>query len=195
MASSRLPDTRLVGEAEAIARAAMPQPILLHSIRTFLLAEAYASAARVAFDAEGLAVASMFHDLGLFPPYRDRRRPFPFNSSRAMLAFLDERGVAAGRAAALVDAVDFHFQFWPPWKAGPEAGLLHVGAYMDVVGLRRRRLRDAADAIDRDYPRAGLLRSFTGGVLRCLGTPVSVAGLFAPGLCRRPHRPQTRASG
>lgn len=166
----------------------MSAPLLRHSIRTYLLAEAYAGAERITFDREGLAVASLLHDVALFPPYRDPRRPFPFNSSRVMIQLLDRHQVAAPRAAALVDAVDFHFQLWPRWQAGPEAGLLHVGAYMDIVGSRRRRFRAFAATLNHDYPRAGLMRSFARRVLGCVGRPASFVGLFAPGLCDRPHR-------
>jgi hypothetical protein len=184
----RLPDSPLVVEAESMARAVMPAPLLWHSMRTYLLAEAYADIERIGFDREGLAVASLLHDIALFHPYCDPRRPFPFNSSRVMMGLLDRHQVAASRVAALVDAVDFHFQLWPHWQAGPEAGLLHVGAYMDVVGSRRRRFRALIAALDRTFPRAGLMRPFLGGVLGCLGRPVSLFGLFAPGLCDRPHR-------
>ena len=194
MTRGRLPDSRLVVEAEGIAQAAMPAPILRHSIRSYLLAEAYAEAERIAFDREGLAVASLFHDIALFPPYCDPRRPFTFNSSRAMLTLLDEHAVAATRAVALVDAIDFHFQLYPHWKAGPEAGLLHIGAYMDVVGVRRRRFHSVVAANEQAYPRDGLMRPFLGGVFGCMSRPVSLLGLFAPGWCRRPHRPTAPSS-
>ena len=189
MTRGRLPDSRLVVEAEGIAQAAMPAPVLRHSIRAYLLAEAYADAERIAFDREGLAIASLLHDIALFPPYRDPTRPFPFNSSKVMLGLLNQHQVSASRASALVDAVDFHFQLWPHWTAGPEAGLMHIGAYMDVMGFRRWRFREFAASLDQQYPRAGLMRPFMSGVLGCIRRPVSLFGLFAPGLCRRPHRP------
>lgn len=188
MTRGRLPDSRLVVAAETMARAVMPAPIFRHSIRTFLLADAYAAAERIAFDREGLAVASLLHDIALFPPYCNPDRPFPFNSSAAMLALLDEHQVPAARAAALVDAIDFHFQLWPQWQAGPEAGLLHIGAYMDMIGFRRRRFRRFAASLDQAYPRDGLLGPFLGGVFGCMRRPVSLFGLFAPALCSRPHR-------
>lgn len=173
----------------------MPAPLLRHSIRTYLLAEAYADAEQIAFDREGLAVASLLHDIALYPPYCNPRRPFPFNSSRAMIPLLDQHQVGEARARALVDAIDFHFQLWPQWQAGPEAGLLHIGAYMDVLGLRRRRFRTFAAEIEKPYPRAGLMGLFAGGVFGCMSRPVSLIGLFAPRLCRRLHRPGHAASG
>lgn len=185
----RLPDTRLVVEAEAVVRAALPQALLHHSVRTFLLAHAYARMTRVACDVEGLAVVSLFHDLGLCEPYRDRRKPFTFNSSRAMVAFLDHHDIPSRRTAALVDAVDFHFELWPRWQAGPEAGLLHVGAYMDVLGIRRGRIREDAARIDQHYSRQGLTSTFVSRVLRSIGSPLSIVGLMLPTRCRRPHRP------
>ena len=172
-----------------MALAAMPAPMLRHSIRTYLLAEAYADAERIDFDREGLAVASLLHDIALFPPYCNPRQPFPFNSSRVMLTLLDQHDVPVSRAAALVDAIDFHFQLWPHWQAGPEAGLLHVGAYMDVFRFRRRRIRNIAAAIEQSYPREGMTKPFIGGVFGCMGRPVAFFGLFAPGFCQRPHRP------
>ncbi|MFN7135018.1 MAG: HD domain-containing protein, partial [Myxococcales bacterium] len=65
------PDTPLVREATALARATLSPAVFNHSQRTFLLGAAWASKRRIDFDEEALQLAALFHDFGLLPPHRD----------------------------------------------------------------------------------------------------------------------------
>src|SRR5687767_4338499 len=123
-----LPDTAAVKSARAIGERAAPSPILQHSLRAFLLASAYAEKKSSAFDEEGLALAALFHDLGLTPEFRDPSKPFAFASSKALRLYLMQRNVAADRIAVLCDAIEQHMQMLPRFSRGPEVGLLQVGA-------------------------------------------------------------------
>lgn len=184
MSAPTLPDTRLVGEALALAARATTPAILEHSRRTYLLASAWAAKRGIAHDAEGLALAALFHDFGLGPEYANPRDAFTFSSGRALRAFLAERGVAASRIDPLVDAITFHMQLRPNWSKGPEAGLLQVGAWMDLTGLRRWSVRHEARAIAQGHPRRGIDWQFPLALVKRSWRPRACLGLLLPGCAR-----------
>lgn len=72
---TKLPDTQLVREASRIVSESLTRAVLLHSQRAFLLGCAYAKTRALSFDEEALAIAALFHDLGLSDAYADRRLP------------------------------------------------------------------------------------------------------------------------
>ena len=175
-----LPDSLLCREALAHVGASAPRAVVHHSIRTYLLARAYARAEGIGFDDDGLCLAALFHDLGLCSRHFDRARPFPESSNLALAEFLEERGFDTARTSPITDAVAHHFRFFPPWSVGPLAGLLQVGAWMDTLRRKRSRFRDYARTIEDAYPRLGFDHKFPLLVLRSLGGPRSGLGLFFP---------------
>jgi hypothetical protein len=176
-----LPDTPLVREAYALVSRALPAAILAHSVRTFLLAGAYARATSRDHDAEALCLAALFHDLGL--ARGERALPFQVASSRALAAFLEARDCPRQRIAPMADAIDFHLSLLPRWSRGAEVGLLQIGAWMDVYGLRRGRVRDEAARIDAKHPRAGFAGAFHRALLASIvrAPLASCIGLLVPG--------------
>jgi hypothetical protein len=185
VATLALPDTRLVREARALIEAAAPPAIVNHSVRAYLLGKAYAARRAVEVDPEDLCLAALFHDLGLCAGQGDPGAPFTFASSRRLRAFLAERGVAPARAGPLADAIDYHMQLFPRWSKGPAAGLLQVGAWMDVTLRKRWSIRAEARAIARAFPRAGIDWRFPWALARSLRSPRACVGLLAPGWARR----------
>jgi hypothetical protein len=175
-----LPDTPLVSEAMGLALRAMTPALVHHSQRTFLLGAAWATKRKLAFDAEGLALAALFHDLGLCREYANPANAFTFASGRALRIFLEERGVPQVRIEPLVDAITFHMQVFPAWSRGPEAGLLQVGAWMDLTGLRRWSVWSDAREIARRHPRQGIDLSFPLALVRHSWRPRSCLGLLLP---------------
>lgn len=171
--------TPLAREALAIVTRALPAPILAHSLRTFEKAEAYARATKREHDEEGLYLAALFHDLGLARP--DPGVPFQVASSRALAELLASHDVPKERVTPLVDAIDFHLSLLPRWSRGPEVGLLQVGAWMDVYGLRRSTIADDAARIDAAHPRVGFARTFHRALLSTLVSPAACFGLLFPG--------------
>ena len=171
-----LPDTALVREARALLVDTLEPPILAHSLRVFLLGAAYAERRRVAFDEEGLLLAAMFHDLGLTPARRQPRRPFPLVGADALATMLAPS--ADPRAGALHDAIAMHMELSPRWSAGPAAGLLHVGAWMDAAGRYAREvdLGERAE-IAAAYPRDGFDGLFRRRVLGSIGSLGACLGL------------------
>jgi hypothetical protein len=175
-----LPQTPLVLAARHAMEPVLPPALFGHSIRTFLYARAWADAARLSFDEEGLFVASLFHDAGLCAPYKDTRRAFQFNSRDALRDLLARRGVDGGRIQRLTAAVLHHFQPVPRWRYGPEAGLLHIGAYLDAIGLRAWRIRAARRAIRARYPPGTSSLTLFGLIARSIRGPRSCIGILLP---------------
>jgi hypothetical protein len=183
-ALTRLPDTALVLEARGILERAAPPTLVQHSLRTFLLGRAYGRLRSIDYDEEGLLLAALFHDLGFCPEHRNRRLPFQVVGSRALREFLADQGTDPQRISPLVDAIDFHMQMWPRWSKGNAAGLLQVGAWMDVTGLRRWSVRHDARIIERAHPRHGIGFRFYGFLLGSFGSLGSCVGTMFPGSFR-----------
>lgn len=182
-----LPATALVIAARDSLAPVLPPVLFAHSVRTFLYARAWARAARMAFDEEGLLVASLFHDAGLCAPFKDTRRAFQINSSAAMRDLLVQRGLEAPRVARLTNAVLHHFQPVPRWRYGPEAGLLHIGAYLDAIGLRAWRIPAARRAIRSEYPPHRSSRQLFGLIARSIRGARSCVGIMLPELFAGPE--------
>jgi hypothetical protein len=179
---TRLPHTPLVVAARDAMEPVLPPVLFGHSVRTFLYARSWARAQRLDFDEEGLFVASLFHDAGLCAPFKDTRRAFQFNSSAAMRELLLVRGVEPERIRRLTSAVLHHFQPVPRWRYGAEAGLLHIGAYLDAVGLRAWGIRGDRRAIRTSYPPRTSSRRLLGLIARSIRGPRSCIGIVLPEL-------------
>lgn len=182
---TRLPDTPLVREAQALIERAEPRSLIDHNLRSFLFGRAYGRKHGIDFDEEGLLLAALFHDLGLSADHRDPKLPFTIVGSRALRAFLTERGVEPERIEPLVDAIDFHLQMRPRWDSGGTAGLLQIGTWMDITGLRRRGVRSDARIIEGAYPRDDIRTRFYGLLFGTFGSVGACVGTLFPGRYRR----------
>lgn len=175
-----LPDTATSREAHRVLTDAAPPELVNHSVRVYLLGKAYGRKKGLRFDDEGLYLASLFHDLGLCPAFKDTSLPFQVNSSRALREFLLKRGFAQERVRALAAAVDFHMQLIPRWSEDNVAGLLQVGAWMDIMRLRRRAIRGEVAAVEQIYPRLNIERKFVRMLLGSVGSVGSCVGWLVP---------------
>ncbi len=175
-----LPDGVLAREATFLVERVLSPDVFRHSLRAFLLAREYAGKRDIAHDEEGLFLASLFHDLGLSDAHRDGRRAFTEIGADALVAFLEERGEGA-RGSPLAEAIELHMQLFPRWSRGPEVGLLQVGAWMDVVGLRGSAVgKIARRGIEDLYPRGRFTTAFHARLLRSLGSPRACLRLLFP---------------
>jgi hypothetical protein len=172
------PDTALIRPARATLERLAPGAIVQHSTRAYLYAAAYGRKKNLEFDDEGLALAAIFHDLGLTPELCDPSKPFTFVSSRALRLYLEERNVDADRINLLCDAIEQHMQLFPRFSRGNEVGLLQVGAWMDVTGLRRWAID--SKPIKQAHPRQGFDLLFPATLLRSIGSFRACAGLLFP---------------
>jgi len=115
------------------------------------------------------------------PSLRDRAAPFPQVGSRRLVTLFEEEGEPDGRGSDLARAIELHMRWFPRWSAGPEAGLLQVGAWMDVLGRRRRQVPATVRAdIESTYPRGDLRLRFPAAVIATLGSWRACAGLLVP---------------
>ncbi|PPS83109.1 hypothetical protein [Streptomyces sp. MH60] len=128
----------LVGAALTEMRRLLPPHVAVHSLRTFLLADACARSHGTAYDRVGLLAAAAFHDAGLVERSPLGRGGFPCRSAQLLDAFLAGHEVGMGRRTALTRAVREHMRPFPARDAGPEARLLHFGAWLDVTGRGER---------------------------------------------------------
>jgi hypothetical protein len=135
--------------------------LINHSVRTFLLGRAYAAKKRMVLeDEEALMLASLFHDLGICPAASKRWSLFVKQSSAHARNVLAAGNVDPARASAISEAIELHILLFPAWSHGQVAGLLHVGAWMDLFCRKRWSLRKEARAILKAYPREGLAVAF-----------------------------------
>jgi hypothetical protein len=179
------PDTSLLKEAMGLAERSLPAPILYHSQRVFLLGRAYAQARGLAFDEEDLLLAALFHDLGLTDSFADPRKAFTEIGADLLDEFMTRHGDPA-RGQLLAEAIDMHMQLLPRWSKGPVVGLLQVGAWMDVSGLRARRVgRAHIERIEAAYPRSGFEPEFQARLRRSFGSVRACARLIWPKARRR----------
>ena len=184
MNNFKIPDSKISQEGFDIVQAAASPSLVAHSLRSFFFAKAYAEKKGVRFDEEGLFLSAVFHDLGLCHDYMDRTNPFTFSSSQQLHHFLAERQIPSERISLLTEAIDFHFQLFPRWSKGAEVGLMQVGAWMDVTGLRRWSIHQEAQAIDRAFLDNVEKYNVTSHVIKSMGSLRACVGLFLPGIYR-----------
>lgn len=171
----------MVREAQEILKAAAPLCVVNHSDRAFLLGRAWGAARKIGeIDEEGFYLAALFHDLGLCEHYRDTSRAFQLNSSRALKDFLEGKKTPLERITPLAEAIEFHMQVRPRWASGNVAGLLQIGAWMDLMALRRWAIWSDAKQIAAALPREGIDLQFPKLLAGSIDSVASCVGLMAP---------------
>jgi len=157
------PDTRLARATEEVAGAALPAPLLGHSLRTWIWGSMLAEIDAIAYDDEALYVAALLHDLGLAPGHRPGPEAgcFAVHGAAEARAIALDAGANAERARLIADAVAAHFNVSVPLSWGAEAHLLHAGAHLDVVGRRLGEIapETVVSVLDR-APRTGFADCF-----------------------------------
>ncbi|CAM5515861.1 HD domain-containing protein OS=Streptomyces tendae OX=1932 GN=GUR47_29945 PE=4 SV=1 [Streptomyces tendae] len=148
-------------------RRLLPPHVAVHSLRTFLLADACARSHGTAYDRVGLLAAAAFHDAGLVGRSPLGRGGFPSRSAQLLDAFLAGHEVGTGRRTALMRAVREHMRPFPARDAGPEARLLHFGAWLDVTGRGERRIPGDRGRLAALAPTPWFAVSFSARVVAC----------------------------
>ena len=178
---ARLPDSGIVTEAAALVQRASDARIFNHTLRTHYLATRYASRFEVEYDREQLALAALFHDIGLSPEHYTDDHAFIFRSLETLKGFLLERGYDPTRIPATMQAIDWHFNVLPRWDLGEVAGLLQIGAWMDVTGLRCWSIFEYYRESKKLFSKRGFFLHFQGCLFGQLVSPARALGLIAPG--------------
>ncbi|MFJ3037924.1 HD domain-containing protein [Streptomyces tendae] len=145
----------------------LPPRVAVHSLRTFLLADACARTHGTAYDRVGLLAAAAFHDTGLVGRTPLGRGGFPRRSAQLLDHFLARQQVGTVRRTALTRAVREHMRPFPARDAGPEARLLHFGVWLDVSGRGERQVPGDRRRLTQLAPTPCFAVSFSARLVAC----------------------------
>ncbi|MFC7983152.1 hypothetical protein [Streptomyces sp. NPDC057336] len=145
----------------------LPPHVAVHSLRTFLLADACARTRGTAYDRVGLLAAAAFHDAGLVGRTPLGRGGFPGRSAQLLDQFLTRHQVGTVRRTTLTRAVREHMRPFPARDAGPEARLLHFGVWLDVTGRGERQVPGDRRLLTQLAPTPWFAVSFSARVVAC----------------------------
>jgi HD domain len=149
-----VPDSRLAVAAVDLATAHMPHWLLAHSYRTFHFGAALLEIAGRPTDAELLFVGSMLHDIALGTDLDRDDMPFEVIGARVAEEFMTRFGANAARSRAVAEAIELHLQLSTADDERPEVAGVHLGAAVDVIGLRSGDLtQDVLTAALATHPR------------------------------------------
>ncbi len=131
-----VPDSRVAVAAVDLATAHMPKWLLAHSYRTFHFGLALLEAAGRSADAELLFVGSILHDIALGTDLDQPDTPFEVIGARVAEDFMTRSGASPERSRAVADAIKLHLLLSTADDERPEVAGVHLGAALDVIGLR-----------------------------------------------------------
>ncbi|MFB7614612.1 HD domain-containing protein [Kitasatospora sp. NPDC056181] len=189
-----IPDSRLAREATELVRDTSTELLYHHSRRVHLFGALQGRRRGLAFDAELLYLAAMFHDLGLAPEHRSSGRRFEIDGAEAAAAFLRSHQVPEQRVRVVWEAIALHTTPGIPEYLEPEIALTTAGVELDVLGIGYHDLTDEErTAVVAAHPRPdfkrGILRAFHEGIASRPGTTfgnvkADVLARFEPGFER-----------
>ncbi|WP_063552714.1 HD domain-containing protein [Burkholderia territorii] len=149
-----IPDSAIARQAAATARASGPELLFQHAMRVFAFASVIGTRRGVAFDAELLYVAALFHDVGLTEGHRHSRLRYEIDSANVAHAFLGGYGVGAEDAAEVWRAIALHTSFGIHAYMTPLTALLGAGIETDLFALHFDEVsRAERDEIVKAWPR------------------------------------------
>ena len=137
------PDTRMVKDAEELARDTHTQDLLSHAYRSYYFGAMIAAYRKLKYDGEVYFTAAILHDIGLT---ESRIAPlkqccFAVSGGRQARDFLLNKDHPAVKALIVGDAISAHLNLHlPVRKYGAVASLVAKGAVCDLFGFEKRRL-------------------------------------------------------
>jgi hypothetical protein len=188
----RIPDSQLAREVTEFVRDTESELLYHHSLRVYCWGALAGRRAGLAFDAELLYAASMFHDVGLTPRYGGSQLRFEVDGANAAREFLRSHGIDEGAVEIVWNAVALHTTPGIPQFMRPEIALVQSGAGMDVAGRGFDLFTDAErEAVVAAFPReahfkSGIIDAFYQGMKH---RPDSTFGTFNDDFiaCKEPH--------
>ncbi len=156
-----VPDSSIARGALELAGRHMPPWLIAHAHRTFQFGHALLATANIAADVELLFVASMLHDVALGTDVADPVADFQvvgaeFARTYVARNHVDQAGRTPEDSDRVGDAVRLHLELTSADDPRPEVAGVHLGAALDVIGLRLDQLAPAVvDEIVQLYPRTG----------------------------------------
>jgi len=163
-----LPPGRLAEASLALAQASEVQPIVDHSIRSFLFARLLAddegSVNDAAYDEDLLFAATVMHDLGLGEHARGQAR-FEVEGADLAAELLREHGVSDADIDRVWEAIALHSSIGIAHRRGLLTHLTHRGVFLDIGhnsdGLAERLRQEVLKA----YPRPAQDRSIADAIV------------------------------
>ena len=161
-AGIKVPDTALVHDAIDLSRSLLQPFLFNHVMRSWLFGILISETAKVAPDAELLAVAAILHDLGLTERYTAENR-FEVDGANAAREFMEVRGISAQQRQVVWDAIALHTTPTLALHKEPEVVMTHSGIAVDVLGAGLDRIpQEKQRAILAAFPRLAFKEEFKG---------------------------------
>jgi hypothetical protein len=191
------PDSVLARKAAALAEQAHSQVLLNHVYRTWWFAEFIGKKRAMKYDRELVYIASVLHDLGLSEDHSADKR-FEVDGADAASKFLHTHDYPKAKTDTVWDAIALHSAADIADRREPEVALVHFGAFVDVMGLRKEEISpQLIDDTIALYPRLGFKKAFTEALAEvarkkphtAIGTGLTdigrrlVPGLDIPNMC------------
>jgi hypothetical protein len=155
----KVPNTKIVRQAEELARSTSSDLLFNHVMRSYWFSELLAQRDGTPVDHELMFLSAVLHDLGLTEVGGGPHR-FEIEGANAARRFLMNHGVSSDRAWRVWDNIALHV-----WDVNlfrdDTSRLLELGIRHDVRGLSEPKLDplDVAEVLGR-YPRLGFKRGF-----------------------------------
>ena len=130
----RIPDSRMAREITELVRDTESDVLFHHSVRVYYWGALSGKRNGLAFDAELLYAAAMFHDIGVTPHYHGSQLRFEVDGANAARDFLRGHGIAEGDIEKVWLAIALHTTPGIPEHMQPEIALVQAGAGMDMAG-------------------------------------------------------------
>jgi putative intracellular protease/amidase len=162
------PQTQLAKVADELARAAEPEFMYNHSVRSYLFARVAAAArgltAGEGYDDELLFLGCVLHDVGL-TARADRGRRFEVDGAEGAVDLLRANGLEAARAAIVWEAIALHTSAGIAEHRGNEVALTRAGIGIDFGADADLVPGELAGRVHERYPRLDLARCLTDAIV------------------------------
>ena len=159
IADIHIPDSKIVRQAEEMARSVSNDLLYNHVMRCYWFGELFAQAEGTKIDSELMFLSSVLHDLGLTDHCQGPHR-FEIEGAGAARSFLVKEGVSKDRAQRVWDNIALHVWDLNQFR-DDTSRLMELGILFDVVGVPGANL-DPADIAEvlRRYPRLNFKLGF-----------------------------------
>ncbi len=154
------PDSALARKASSLVERVHSLAMKNHVHRTWWFSEFLGRKRGMAYDREAVYLASLLHDLGLTDEHAADNR-FEVDGADAASRILIAEGYPEEKARLVWDAIALHSSAGIADRGAPEVALVHMGAHVDVMGLRIEEISPSLiDDTLALYPRVGFKAAF-----------------------------------